>query len=80
MRQIPGYPTCPPISVTGPPIKNFQPEPRSPWVPSVLNGQPQLQGQVRSQQALMTCVCLMEGCFLHSADRIYMPSVPNVLI
>lgn len=28
----------------------------------------------------MTCVCLIEGCFLQSADRVRMPSVPNVLI
>ena len=28
----------------------------------------------------MTCVCLIEGCFLQSADRVHMLSVPNVLI
>lgn len=54
-------------------MKNFQPEQRSPSVPSVLNGHP------KGQQALMTWVCLTEGCFLQSADRVHMPSVPNVL-
>lgn len=28
----------------------------------------------------MTCVCLIEGCFLQGADRVHMLSVPNVLI
>lgn len=64
-------------------MENFEPERKSPWIPSVLNGHlglPHLQTPTQPQQATMTCICLIEGCFLQSTDRIHMPSVPHVLI
>lgn len=63
--------------------RDLHPEQRASWLPSVPNGHvplPYLQIRAQPQQATMTCVCLIEGCFLQSANSVRMPSVPNVLI